>query len=317
MAEIIHWTLGEAARSGGALVAAIGNFDGVHQGHQQLIEKACQLAAGQPGSQPAVLTFSPHPRGWFRPTDTPFLLADEMLKNRLLAEAGAATIIHVTFDKALQQTEASDFAAKVLQPLNISHLVGGADFAFGKGRSGTLASLGESVAVTAMPLLTDENGAVISSSRIRAALQAGQPGLAAEMLGRPPVLAGPVLTGDQRGRQLDFPTANIQLGAFQHPAYGVYAILAGIEGVAGPFAGYFAGVANIGKRPTFADRGVLAEAHLFDFDQDIYGKRLEIQLKAFVRPEQKFTSLESLRAQIAADAAQAKECLGLQARSRA
>lgn len=313
MAEIINWTLGDAPRRTGPLIAAIGNFDGVHKGHQQLIAKACQLAAEQPGSQPAVLTFSPHPRSWFRPSDTPFLLADEIVKNRLLAEAGAAHIIHVTFNKALQQTEASDFASQVLQPLQISHLVGGVDFAFGKGRSGTLASLGESVAVTAMPLLTDENGAVISSSRIRAALQAGQPAQAAEMLGRPPVLAGEVLHGDQRGRQLDFPTANIQLGAFQHPAYGVYAIMAECEGV----AGCFAGVANIGKRPTFADRGVLAEAHLFDFDQDIYGKRLEIQLKAFVRPEQKFTSLDSLRAQIAADAAQAKDYLGLQARSRA
>lgn len=313
MAEIIHWTLADARRGGPPLIAAIGNFDGVHLGHRLLIQKAVQLAADQPGSCPAVLTFDPHPRSWFRASDAPFLLADMTVKNRLLAAEGAEQIIHVTFNRALQQTRAEDFAGQVLAPLNISHLVGGADFAFGKGRSGRLASLAGSVGVTEMALLSDANGAVISSSRIRAALQSGQPELAAEMLGRAPILAGTIIAGDKRGRLLNFPTANMQLANQLHPAYGVYAIQAEIEGLAGRFAG----VANIGMRPSVTNRGVLAETHLFDFDQDIYGKRLEIQLKAFVRPEQKFSSLDALQRQIAADAEQARTILGLDSRSTA
>ena len=296
-------------RAGSPVVAVIGNFDGVHLGHQHLIHQAHTLAVDL--EMPLfVLTFSPHPRAFFRPQDPPFLLMDDSQKNAALAAASADSIIHIRFDDNLRKASPDEFINEVLKPLNIAHLFAGDDFAFGHGRTGSIKTLEEKGAdfdmrVTAVPLLQDEHHSAVSSSRIRAALQSGQVDLATKMLGKPHKIAGIVAQGDQRGRTIGFPTANIVLDDQLQPAFGVYAITAQIdsEGL------IYQGVANIGKRPTVNDRGVLAEAHLFDFDNDIYGKRLEIALQGYVRAEMKFEGLDALRQQIAADCKTAKTVL--------
>ena len=308
-AKIIHWARGDEWRQGEAVVAIIGNFDGVHKGHQHLLSHA-RMLADDLGHKLAVITFAPHPRAFFRPQDPPFLLMDEPQKNKALHQVGADLIIHIKFDEALRKASPEEFVQEVLQPLRITHLFAGEDFAFGKGRAGDIDMLsraGEAfdMRVTGVPLLSDDNQMVISSTRIRAALQAGQVELAEQMLGRPYVISGIVASGDQRGRTIGFPTANIILDHQLQPAFGVYAIMAMIDGEHKSFAG----VANIGQRPTVNDRGILAEAHLFDFNADIYGKRLEIALKGYVRAEMKFEGLEALKAQIATDCETAKQII--------
>ena len=295
---------------GGPMVGVIGNFDGVHKGHQHLIATAKSLAIDLDVPL-AVLTFSPHPRAFFRPQDPPFLLMDRTQKYQALARHGDV-IIEIAFDEALRQASPQAFIQEVLQPLQIVHLFAGADFAFGKARAGTMDSLtslgaGFGMQATGVPLALDGHQMVISSSRVRAALQAGQVGLARDMLGGDHVIAGMVIKGDQRGRVIGFPTANLSLSEQLHPAFGVYAIEARI-GTCDTKSCY-QGVANIGIRPTVNDRGVLAEAHLFDFHEDIYGQRIEIALKGYVRAEMKFEGLEALKAQIRKDSTSAKDML--------
>ncbi len=206
---------------------------------------------------------------------------------------------------------AQQFAEDVLVAhLGIRFLYAGSDFAFGNAREGNMASLQsaqQDTQLIAQPvtLLTDENKMVISSSRIRAALQAGQVGLAADMLGTPHQISGEVLTGDQRGRLLDFPTANLGMQHYLHPAFRVYAVTAWLPDR--PELGVMRGVCNIGQRPTVNNRGVLAEAHLFEFDEDIYGQRLTLALIDYIRTEQKFPSLDALKDQIEADCNTARQ----------
>ena len=313
MAQVLRWQIGEAVLDGPPLAAAIGNFDGVHRGHQKVVAAACD-AAKRDELVPAVITFDPHPREFFRQEDAPFHLADRTEKDRLLSNLDVDRIIHVSFDEALRRTDAEDFVSSVLPALGVKQLYAGSDFAFGRGRGGqidTINDFGASVGIAAfsVALLQDENSVVISSSRIRAALQAGDPVAAASMLGRDWAVTGTVIKGDQRGRKIGFPTANIALETLQHPAFGVYAVEIDVDdGTATPQkrAG---GVANIGIRPTFEKKDVLCEAHLFDSDCDLYGQRLLVRLKAFLRPEQRFSSIDALLAQIATDAEQARRIL--------
>ena len=313
MAQVVRWQIGDAALDGLPLAAAIGNFDGVHLGHQKVVAAACD-AAKREGLVPAVITFDPHPRDFFRQEDAPFHLADRTEKDRLLSNLDVDRIIHVSFDEALRRTDAEEFVSSVLPALGVKQLYAGSDFAFGRGRGGqidTINDYGASVGIAAfsVALLQDENSVVISSSRIRAALQAGDPVAAASMLGRDWAVTGTVIKGDQRGRKIGFPTANIALETLQHPAFGVYAVEIDFDdGTATPQkrAG---GVANIGIRPTFEKKDVLCEAHLFDSDCDLYGQRLLVRLKAFLRPEQRFSSIDALLAQIATDAEQARRIL--------
>ena len=313
MAQVVHWQIGDAALDGPPLAAAIGNFDGVHRGHQKVVAAACD-AAKRDGLVPAVITFDPHPREFFRQEDAPFHLADRTEKDRLLSNLDVDRIIHVLFDEALRRTDAEDFVSSVLPALGVKQLYAGSDFAFGRGRGGqidTINDYGASVGIAAfsVALLQDENSVVISSSRIRAALQAGDPVAAASMLGRDWAVTGTVIKGDQRGRKIGFPTANIALETLQHPAFGVYAVEIDFDdGTATPQkrAG---GVANIGTRPTFEKQEVLCEAHLFDSDFDLYGQRLLVRLKAFLRPEQRFSGMDALLAQISTDAEQARRIL--------
>lgn len=309
----IDWAAGDPPLGLGDLVCAIGNFDGVHKGHQVVVAAAytCAEITGLPL---AVITFAPHPREYFRPSDPPFLLQNKASKDGCLEALGVQVIIHIQFDKTLQELSPEAFVKTVLvEAFSVRHLFAGSDFAFGKRRAGSMTSLaemGRSFGLTVQPVVIykDTGQVPISSSRIRSALQAGQVELAAEMLGRAPSVSGQVVMGDQRGRQLDFPTANLELGNCLKPAFGVYAVTAELVSETGKTTN-LTGVTNIGRRPTVNDRGVLAETHLFDFDDDIYGCELTIHLQAFLRPEQKFDGLDALRQQIATDAEQARQIL--------
>ena len=313
MAEVIRWQIGDAPLKDAPLAAAIGNFDGVHRGHKKVVAVACQ-AAKLDGLVPAVITFDPHPREFFRQDDAPFHLADRAEKDRLLSNLNVDRIIHVSFDESLRRTDAGEFVSTVLPALGVKKLYAGADFAFGRGRGGqvdTINEYGASVGISAfsVPILQDENSVVISSSRIRAALQAGDPAAAADMLGRDWAVTGTVIKGDQRGRKIGFPTANIVLETLLQPAFGVYAVEVDIDdGQAAPQT-RAGGVANIGVRPTFKKKDVLCEAHLFDSDSELYGQRLLVRLKAFLRPEQKFAGIDELLKQISTDTDHARRIL--------
>jgi len=320
--DVIDWAINDAplahdCSSTAGLAAAIGNFDGVHRGHQKVVAAATE-AAQRDNLTAAVITFDPHPREFFRRDDAPFHLADRQEKDRLLADllgqSALAKVVHVRFDDALRKTDARHFISHVLVSLGVRHLFAGIDFAFGKGRGGdfeTINKVGKNVGVeaTALPLLVDDNTAVISSSRIRAALQAGDPESAAVMLGRDWAVTGTVIKGDARGRSIGFPTANIRLGSLQLPAFGVYAVEVDLEEDNGQVRKIGNGVANIGIRPTVQNRGVLCETHLFDRDVNLYDKRLLVRLKAFLRPEQRFSGIEELIRQIGLDAKKARQLL--------
>jgi riboflavin kinase/FMN adenylyltransferase len=311
--QTVTWSVGDTPLDHGPCVAAIGNFDGVHRGHATVIAAAIDAARAK-GVATAAVTFDPHPREFFRHEDAPFHLADRAEKDRLLAALGLDRVIHVTFDDNLRCTDASAFVSDVLPALGVTDLFAGSDFAFGRGRGGDLDTInaigsGIGISASAVSLMSDANSAVISSSRIRAALQAGEVEQAASMLGHDWAVTGVVQLGDQRGRTIGFPTANIPLGNLLHPAFGVYAVQIFEDD---PNAGYNLlgnGVANIGVRPTVEDRGVLCEAHLFDQQPDLYGKRLAICLKSFIRAERKFTGIDELTSQIAKDARAAREIL--------
>ncbi len=300
-----HWHgLPDSAR--GATVA-LGNFDGVHLGHAQVLRAA---HAARPDTSLAVLTFEPHPREVFRPDDPPFRLTLPPARARLLESHGVRIEYELPFDHAFSLMTAESFVAEVLHAgLDARHLVCGPDFAFGHRRGGNVAFLAQrcealGIGLTVVTPLADAAGP-ISSSRIRRALQDGYPDRAAAMLGRSWAIEGIVARGDQRGRTLGFPTANVPLGRQLEPARGVYATR-----VRTPDGVLRAGVANIGRRPTLGgDPESRLEVHLFDFDADLYGADLSVSLEHFLRPEQRFPGLDALRAQIGADAVQARALL--------
>lgn len=293
-------------------VAAIGNFDGLHLGHQTVIATATHVAraAGDPAS---VITFEPHPYAVFHAGTAPFRLTPFRIKVPLLSRLGLDTAFVLPFDAALHRKTAADFVADVLVAgLGVSHLVIGEDFVFGRDRGGdstVLAALARQFGfgLSVVPKVSDGDSLPYSSTKVRQYLGAGQPHLAAAQLGRAWALEGRVERGDRRGRSIGFPTANLPLGEFLVPAHGVYAIRAGI--VASDDISWHDGVANVGRRPTVDGEGILLEAHLFDFDGDLYGSYLRVALIDHLRAEKKFDGIDSLRAQIARDAEQARVVL--------
>ena len=297
----------------GAAVA-IGNFDGVHLGHQAVIEAAVQKARVL-DVPAAVLTFEPHPRMLFKPDSEPFRLTPLRPKAHAIEALGVDLMVVLAFDHALSQKSAEDFVDDVLMiGMAASHVVVGADFVFGHDRLGTVDRLIEMggrarFAVTALAPVAGPDGTIFSSTAVRQALKAGQPRRAAALLGRPWEIEGRVEHGDERGRQLGFPTANIALGDYLRPAFGVYAVEAGID--LGAATQWHPGVANLGRRPTVAGQIERLEVHLFDFDADLYGRHLRVRLIEFLRPEKKFDGLDALRAQIAQDSARAREILAV------
>jgi riboflavin kinase / FMN adenylyltransferase len=300
-------------------VIAIGNFDGVHRGHQAVIGEAVRRAraAGAPG---AVLTFEPHPRRFFRPDTPPFLLTRLRTKARVVAGLGVDILFTLRFNAAMASQTAEAFIDDVLvRGLRASHVVVGYDFVFGRSRLGNpellrdrLAAAG--IGTSIMPPVaahqaepdSDTEGLIYSSTGVRDALRAGDPAAAARLLGRPFEIEGHVRRGDARGRLLGFPTANLWLGDYLRPALGVYAVQVRIDGASDRT---IHGVANLGLRPTFGGAEPRLEVHLFDFNGDLYGRRLCVALVAFLRPERKFDGIEALKAQIAADAQAAKVAL--------
>ena len=296
--------LPEALR--GATVA-LGNFDGVHLGHAHVLRAA---HGARPGAKLAVLSFEPHPRELFRPDDPAFRLTLSAERAEALAALGVQTVYEMPFDRDFSLLSAEAFVDEVLhRGVGAAHLSCGPDFAFGHRRGGDvgfLAARAEALGIglTVVPPLVDAQGP-ISSTRIRRLLQDGYPERAAAELGRPWAVRGPVTHGDKRGRTIGFPTANVPLGRHLEPARGVYAVRARLaDGTVAP------GVANIGRRPT-VNEGTESrvEAHLFDFEGDLYGQEIAVGLHAFLRAERKFASFDELRAQIVADAEQARAAL--------
>jgi riboflavin kinase/FMN adenylyltransferase len=294
-------------------VVAIGNFDGVHRGHRALIAEA-KIQAEARRSPLAVLSFEPHPQEYFRPSPECFRLTPLRTKARLLADLGVDALFALTFDGDMARRSPQDFVETVLvESLGISGAVVGHDFEFGQKRAGNLATLAymgemEGFSVTAFDTVTASGDEKISSTLIRRLLKEAKPEEAARLLGRPWAVEARVEHGDARGRTMGFPTANMHLGHCLAPAFGVYAvrvnILEGDRAVA-----RHDGVANFGVRPMYQVEVPLMETHLFDFDGDLYGKYLSVELIRYIRPEAKFAGLPELVAQIGADAAKAREIL--------
>lgn len=289
-------------------IVALGNFDGFHFGHQAVVGQAIARARAE-GRPAIVATFDPHPMRFFRPDSAPFRLTTLDQRAALFAAAGADAMLVFDFDAALAGLSARAFAEERLAGLiGAGGVVTGADFTFGKGRSGdtaTLAALGREFGFavdTVAPVTLD--GEVVSSSRIRAALQAGDPRTAARLLTRPFTIRGEVVRGAQLGRTLGYPTANLLLGPYLRPAYGIYAVRGTLAD--GRVLG---GAANLGIRPSFDPPVELLEPYFFDFSGDLYGQVIDVALVEYLRPEAAYDDLDTLKAAIAEDVAQARHLL--------
>lgn len=298
-----------AALQGG--VFALGNFDGVHLGHQRVIGEAARMAR-ELGVPLGVLVFEPHPKQFFFPDEPFFRLTPFRAKARLLESLGVDILAALPFDADMSKKLAPEFVMDVLvNGLRAAHVVAGYDFHFGKARSGNASVLSymgemEGFGVSIVPEATLD-GHTISSTRIRDLLGKGDPKGAARLLGHWWTVETLVRSGDQRGRTIGFPTANLALEDYVQPAFGVYAVR--IEFEDGPHKGVYDGVANLGRRPTFDKEDVLLEVHIFDFAGDVYGHHAAVSFIDFLRPEQKFSGLDALKDQIAKDSARAREIL--------
>ena len=288
----------------GAVVAR-GNVDGFHLGHQAVVGRAVQRGAHE--RRPVIVaTFDPHPVRHFRPDAPPFRLTTLDQRERLFAAAGADAMLVFQFDGTLASTSAEDFVGEILaKQIGAAAVVTGEDFTFGKGRAGNaevLRTLGkphrmdaETVGAVAI------DGERVSSGRIRELLQAADPGAATRLLTRPFAVEANVEHGDGRGNDLGWPTANMRLGSYLRPAYGIYAVRVRLDD-----GSEHDGVASLGIRPMFDPPEELLEAHLFGFGGDLYGRTIEVMLHHYLRPEAKFADLDALTGQMAMDAEQAR-----------
>jgi riboflavin kinase/FMN adenylyltransferase len=282
-------------------VLAIGNFDGVHPGHQALITRAREVAAARK-TRTAAMTFEPHPREFFKPNDPPFRLTLLPMKARLFAALGVDDVFAPPFDAGFAAQSADHFMAFLRDRLEPESIVIGADFAFGKGRGGGIDTLRDMFDVNVVKPVTCPDGAVYSSSRIRDLLQGGKLQEAAGLLGRAWEIEAEVVHGDKRGRELGYPTANQQVDRYIRIPYGIYAVRALIEGETQPRIG----VANFGIRPMFKIKQPIFETHIFDFMADIYGKTMRVEPVKFLRPEKAFSDLEALVRQMKQDCLDAR-----------
>jgi riboflavin kinase/FMN adenylyltransferase len=287
---------------------ALGNFDGVHAGHQAVIASA-RAVAEQSGVALGVAVFEPHPRRFFKPDAPPFRLQTTPQRARALSEVGVQEVFEIGFDAALAGSTDREFAERVLRDLlGVTHVSIGADFRFGKGRSGdatSLAALGAEFGFTVDAIASVGGANKVSSSGIRDAIERGDMAEAREQLTRPWAIEGEVLRGFERGRTLGMPTANVALGEYVRPRLGVYAVRVDIGD--GP---WMPGVASVGVNPTVgALPEPLLEAHLFDFSGDLYGRTIEVELIAFLRDEAKFDTLGELKRQMTQDVIDARRAL--------
>lgn len=288
-------------------VVAIGNFDGVHRGHQYVIEQTVALAR-KLGRKALVLTFEPHPRAFFQPGTPLFRLADAPTKIRLMAALGLDAVAIAGFDKAFAALSAEAFVDEILcRWLKVGEVVIGEDFHYGAGRGGNAASLraagkAHGFGVTTMaPLCAD--GTTVSSTVIRKALSEGRVGEANDLLGHAWFISTEVIHGDKRGRTLGYPTANLRLAPDCGLAHGIYAVKFGLDGT------WHDAVASFGRRPTFDNGAPLLEVHVFDFAGDLYGRPVDVAFAGYIRPELKFDGLDALIAQMDQDSLTARTIL--------
>ena len=290
----------------GAIVA-LGNFDGFHLGHQAVAGRAVEWAKAE--GRPAIIaTFDPHPVRHFFPNLPPFRLTTLDQRQQIFGEAGADAMLVFHFDDKLAATSAEAFVQSLIDDYHAAGVVTGTDFTFGQGRGGNVGLLtqkGQSLGLrteAVEPVLLD--GEIVSSSRIREALQTGDCATAAQLMTRPFAVEGMVQHGDKVGSDIGYPTANIDMGKYLRPAYGIYAIRGCLPG-----GRIVDGVANLGIRPMFEPPKELLEPYFFDFSEDLYGQTVEIEFIQYLRPEAKFDSIEELTAQIARDCEHARQIL--------
>jgi riboflavin kinase/FMN adenylyltransferase len=285
-------------------ILALGNFDGFHQGHQAVVGAAIAWARSE-GRPAIVATFDPHPMEHFRPDTEPFRLTTLDQRQELFAAAGADAMLVFHFDAAMAGMPAPLWAEGMIsRHIGAAGIVTGEDFTFGQGRGGNPDLLRErGVPTRTVGAVHDAEG-VISSSRIRAALQAGDCETATRLLTRPFAIRGLVQHGDKLGRSIGYPTANLAIGEYLRPRYGIYAVTGRLPG-----GQVVKGAANLGTRPSFDPPKELLEPHFFDFSGELYGQEIEVELRHFLRPEAAFDSLEALTAQIERDCDEARRLL--------
>jgi riboflavin kinase/FMN adenylyltransferase len=289
-------------------IVALGNFDGFHLGHQAVVGRAVERARAE-GRPALVATFDPHPMRYFKP-DTPWFRLTTLDQRAVLMQAaGVDALLVFGFDEAMAALSADGFVReRLIGQLGVSGVVTGEDFTYGKARSGSVAGL--AMLGRELGFSTDTVGAVefageiVSSTRVRAALREGRPSDAARLLTRPFAIAGEVRHGDKLGREIGYPTANVDLGHYLRPAYGIYAVRVRLAD-----GRIVSGAANLGIRPSFDPPKELLEPYLFDFSGNLYGQVIEVALVEFLRPEAKFDTLEALKAQMAADCDRARAVL--------
>ena len=297
-------------------VVAIGNFDGIHRGHQELIAKTKRIAE-ELGAPAAVMTFEPHPREFFKPDQPDFRLTPFRVKVRLLEALDLDLLYAIPFNRKLSNLSAEAFAGGVLgDALGVRHVIVGDNFRFGHKAAGDLELLTQlgrahGFGVTGVTRVAGPGEEIYSSTLVRNYLTAGNPTRAALLLGRYWEIEGRVLHGHKRGRELGYPTANIGLGGILNPAFGVYAVNAALDraGSGNGTPDWLPGVANIGLSPMFDNKAPLLEVHLFDFDGDLYAKHMRVALVDYLRPEMTFADLDGLKAQMAKDSDRARQTL--------
>lgn len=305
MQIISTWTLTDQALRGASV--AMGNFDGVHLGHQAVIN-----AARRPDAPLGIITFEPHPRQFFAPDAPAFRLMNAEARRNRLDRLGVDVLFELPFTRDLSNLQPETFARDILSDgLRISHVVVGQEFCFGKGRKGTTSMLREfgtrmGFDVTVVSLVGKEDG-IYSSTAVRAALTDGRLKDAAGILGHRHRIDGIVQHGQKRGRELGYPTANLSMDGLHLPKLGVYAVKVEVRN--GPHKGNYDGVASLGVRPMFGTNTPNFEVHIFDFSGDLYGTHLSVALVEYLRPEIKFDGLPALIHQMNADSAQARAIL--------
>lgn len=305
---LVHGWEALPARQRGASVA-LGNFDGVHEGHRRVIEAAAE-AARREGVPLGVVSFEPHPRVYFQPDAEPFRVMTLDQQARALEALGVELFYVLPFDARMASMSDTDFVREVLvEGLGVRWVSVGFDVTYGKGRTGgpdELRRAGQQhgFGVSVVERVADAEDLKLSSTAVRDALHEGRPDKAAAILGRPFAIQGEVIHGDKRGRTIGVPTANMRLGDYVRPKFGIYAVRMRL-----PDGRLADGVASLGVRPMFETPEPLLETWLFDFDEDLYGQVVEVELIAFLRPEMNFDGLEALKAQIDEDARQARTVL--------
>ncbi len=292
-------------------IIVLGNFDGFHKGHQTVVGRAGKMAREMNASL-SVLVLEPHPRSYFNPGQDDFRLTSFRTKTHLLENFGVDTLFVLPFDKKLSHRTAQEFVTEILlDGLEVLHVFVGYDYRFGAGRGGSaslLQQMGcmEQFGVSVVEKIM-EGDHIYSSTNIRDSLRAGDVRRSADRLGHWWHVEGHVLRGDQRGRTINFPTANLSMEGYIKPRLGVYAVRVMID--SGPAMGTWNGVANVGKRPTFNKDDLVLEAHIFDFDYDIYEVQVRVEFVDFIREERKFEGLDALKVQIEKDSIIAQEIL--------